>query len=157
MARSRNPNKRGTRLWSPISGTTFYTQPSGVTIDSTSGFAVAAGTVSPTELSYLDGASGDILACDKGTGFSLTGASVPWAGTTLQASHGFTVLQGVNAIYSTETNASGISPVTCHIVQSVGGDVNSTVSIVAKVISNAGAVNILAASGGTVFWMAFGI
>jgi len=163
MARSRNPNKRGTRLWGPISGTTFQTQPSGITIGP-DGITVSAGTVDYTELSYLDEAGGDVLACDKGTGFSITGASVAWAGTTLQISHGFTTLQGISAVFSgssVDGGGTAVSPATCHIIQSTGGDVNSMVSAVVvqryhgRVVPSGDSVG-LVASGGTVFWMAFG-
>ncbi len=156
MARGRNPNKRGTRWWGPQSGTTFFTQPSGVTIDNT-GIAVNAGNISVLELSYLDGAGGDVVASDAGTGMSLTGASVAWAGTTLQVSHGFSVLQGITAIFSGPTAATGTSPINCHIIQSTGGDANSTVSVVALTTFNSGASTKLHDGGATIFWTAFGI
>ncbi len=162
MARSKNPGKRKNRIWTEISGTTLSTLPSGVTIDS-SGLITAAGTVSPTELSYLDGAGGDVLACDKGTGFSITGASVPWAGTTLQIDHGFTTLQSINVIYSGACNATrtGASPAVCHIVQDITGDANSTVSAVVVQVGHgrivaSGDSTVLMETGGTIFWMAFG-
>ena len=157
MARSRNASKRGPKFWGPVSGTTFQTQPSGITIGSTLGFSVSAGNVSDTELSYLDGAGGDVLACDKGTGFSITGASVAWAGSTIIASHGFTTLQGFTAIYASANAGTAVSPTVCEVQQSAASDANSTVAIVAKQISNAGANQALAGSGGTIFWTAFGI
>ena len=158
MGRSRNPGKRKDRQWTERSGTTFSTLPSGVTISSTLGISVAAGNVSMTELSYLDGAGGDVLACDKGTGFSITGASVAWAGTTLQISHGFTTLQGIGVIYVDAQNKSDVSPISCQLIQSAGGDANSTVSAVAvrKIITSNGTSTVLATTGGTVFWHAFG-
>ncbi len=156
MARSRNPNKRGTRMWGPISGTTFQTQPSGVTIDSTNGIEVAAGTISPTEFSYFDGAGGDVLASDAGTGMSLTGASVVWAGTSLNIVHGFTTLQGITAIYTDATNRSDASPVNCQIIQNAAGDANGAVSVIAVVPYDNLISTALAAAGGTVFWTAFG-
>ena len=157
MARSRNPNKRKSRLWTEISGTTFSTLPSGVTIDSTGIEASTLGNVSTTELSYLDGAGGDVLACDKGTGFSITGASVAWAGTTIQISHGFTTLQGISVTFSGPTAATGTSPVVCHIIQSAGGDANSTVSAVVLTTFNSGASTKLHDGGATIFWTAFGL
>ena len=137
MARSMNPNKRGTRYWGPLSGTTFSTQPSGVTIGS---------------------AETTILATGKGASFSLTGASVPWAGTTLQISHGFTTLQGLGIVYVDAQNKSDVSPIITQLIQSAGGDTNSTVSAVAVIYSDTsnGTSTILQASGGTVFWYAFG-
>lgn len=158
MGRSRNPGKRKDRQWTERSGTTFATLPSGVTISSTNGIEVALGNISMTELSYLDGAGGDVLACDKGTGFSITGASVAWAGTTLQINHGFTTLQGIGGIYVDASNKSDVSPVNCMLIQSAGGDANSTVSMVAVIYNDTseGTSTTLATTGGTVFWYAFG-
>ncbi len=156
MARKRKPNSRKNRIWTEISGTTLSTLPSGVTIDS-SGIITAAGTVSPTELSYLDGAGGDVLANDYGTGFSITGASVPWAGVTIIANHGFTTLQGFVATYSSVNGASAVSPTVCELQQSGASDANQTIAIMAKQQADVNLKNILAASGGTIFWMAFGM
>ena len=140
MARKLREGKRGTRFWGPVSGTTFYSQPSGTIIDS-NGITIAAG---------------DVLLCDTGLGFSLSGASVAWAGTTLQISHGFSVLQGISAVFSGPTAATGTSPVVCHIIQSAGGDTNSTVSVIAMTTFNSGASTKLHDGGATIFWTAFG-
>ncbi len=156
MARKRKPNSRKNRIWTEISGTTLSTLPSGVTIDS-SGIITAAGTVSPTELSYLDGAGGDVLANDYGTGFSITGASVPWAGVSIIASHGFTTLQGFVATYSSVNAGTAVSPTICELQQSGASDANNTIAIMAKQVSDDGSKQALATTGGTIFWMAFGI
>ena len=71
MARGVNSGKRGTRYWAPVSGSTFSTQPSGVTIDAATGVYLGSGqslsangtALSVTELAYVNG----LANVDEGT------------------------------------------------------------------------------------------
>uniref|UniRef100_A0A6M3JTR4 Uncharacterized protein n=1 Tax=viral metagenome TaxID=1070528 RepID=A0A6M3JTR4_9ZZZZ len=154
MARSRNPNKRKTRIWSEISGTTLSTLPSGVTIDN-SGIITAAGTVSPTELSYLDGAAGDVVAYTSAPGYVIVSGTTIWKGTTIQLSHGLTTLTSLIATYHTATQATAVSA-HAHIIRSAGGDTNGTVSAVVTRMTAAAMTPEIALGGGSVSWIAFG-
>ena len=160
MARSRNLNKRKNRIWTEISGTTFSTFPSGVTIDN-SGVITAAGTVSPTELSYLDGAAGDAITYTSGAGYVIVAGSQTWAGTTLQINHGLTTLTGLVATWHTVTATltAGVSGY-AHIIRSAGGDINGTASaVVTQLMYDGGSLSAtpqLQKAGGTISWMAFG-
>ena len=164
MARPRKINKRKYRMWTEVSATTFSTQPSGVTIDSdyiditdlVSGITTGAGLVSKTEVSYLDGVAGDVIAVPSSPGISWTGASVAWGGVTLQIDHGFTDLYSITAQFANNNPPMDTTNAVCLLIRGGTGDTLGTVSgVVIQHYDTMGGTT-LAPSGGTIFWMAFG-
>ena len=117
-----------------VSGVTFATIPSGVTIDA-NGVALAGGyTVSYTSGSY-----------------KVSGGSSAWAGTSLTITHGMTTdLLGFSAVHY---NPSGVSVFQPRIFRP--SPVSGGVSLTLQGIIATGAAS-MAVSGGTVYWTAFG-
>ena len=128
-----------------ISGTTFATIPSGVTID-----ANGINDVSVAELDYLDGAAG-YLVTYSAAGYKVSGGSAAWAGATLSVLTGMTTnLLGFGA---THYDPGAVSCFQAIIFKP--SPVSGGVSLILNGMTAAGAVS-LAVSGGTVYWTAFG-
>ena len=116
-----------------VSGVTFATILSGVTIDANglnnSGLYPVSFTTS---------------------GCSMSGGSSAWAGTTLSIEHGMTNLLGFSAIHY---DPSGVS--VNQIQTAYPSPVTSKVSVALVAMEVAGGAS-TATSGGTIYWMAIG-
>lgn len=131
-----------------ISGVTFATIPSGVTID-----ANAINNVSTTEFDKLNGitAYGYPVGYASASGCSVSGGSSAWAGTTLSVNHGMgTDLKGFSVC---QYNPSGVSVNQIQI--SYPSPVPGSVSVALVAMNQLGGAS-TATSGGTIYWVAFG-
>lgn len=94
--RTRRPKARGTRNSSGvISGVSWATNPSGVTIDQY-GITIDTGSIAQAELEYLDGAAGYVVGSATAGKLCVSGVSY-WAGTTVVLTTGLTVLDQIIA------------------------------------------------------------
>ena len=153
MARSRSAVKRQTRFWDQISGCTLATLESGVTISS-QGIIVAAGTVSPTELSYLDGAAGDVVAYTSAAGYEITAGVAYWSGTSIRINVGLsTVAAFMGNLYYSASDTAPVSAPGSVIWQDGVTDQTVTAAIYVNGLNGAKAFH---AAGGSIYWMAFG-
>ena len=143
---------RGTRFQKSIagiSGVTFATIPSGVTID-----ANGINNISVAELAKLDGIASYGYPVGYNTsvsGCSVSGGSVAWAGTTLEITHGMTNLLGFS--WAHYLPGGGVSVNQLHLAFPY---TNSSVVSACLSSMNQIGFSITAASGGTLYWMAFG-
>lgn len=128
---------RGTRFprSKAVSGSTFTTIPSGVTIDA-NGISLPSSlyTVSYTAANY-----------------KVSGGSVAWAGTSVTATHGMSnALTGFGATHYNPGGVSVFQPVIFAPSPVAGG-----ISIALEGLTAVGGAS-MAVSGGTIYWMAFG-
>jgi len=151
------PPIRGSREYDKLSAVTFQSiESSGVTID-TQGFHYASGTIlTNTEVGYLDGQAGYGIAFNPTVGYGVSAQSQPWNGTTIQINHGFTTLIGINAIHGTSYAVSDTSPTYVVLNHSLGGVAAATLAAAVRHYSSTTNVQMYA-SGGSIYWMAFGI
>jgi len=122
---------RGTRFSKSkagISGTTFATIPSGVTI----------------------GPNGANILSYTASGYKVSGGNTAWAGTTLSLVHGFTDLKGLSYAHYNTSGAS-VTKLEIEKPSPVPGSVSACLVAVNQVGGSSTAM-----SGGTLFWVAFG-
>lgn len=146
---------RGTRMGRGIlSGTTLATIPSGVTAD-VAGIAYDGTTyVTPTELGYLDGQAGYGITYGI-AGYEITGGSTRWQGVSEPIAHGFSTLTGFVATYGVHVPAVSGNSSPLPVIKTLKSPTAGVVTAVV-VREMAETSSSLLASGGTIFWLAFG-
>jgi len=151
------PPIRGTREYLKFSAVTYQSiESSGTTIDQ-QGFHYASGTIlTNTELGYLDGQAGYGISYSPATGYGVSASWQPWAGTTIEIAHGFTTLLGIQAIHGTSYAVSATSPTHVMLHHEAGSVAAATLAAAVMHMSDTTGVKMFQ-SGGSVYWMAFGI
>jgi len=156
MARSKGTG-RGSRLSQRgiLSGATIATVPSGVTL-AEGGLLYSGNTgITPTEVGYLDGAGGVVMAGTAAGGI-FAGGIANWAGSSVLISTGLTtVTTFVGSLYndpaSAPTAAYGVEWVQ-HSITTSDGSVTAGLMYGGTSLTPA----VLKSSGGSLAWMAFG-
>jgi len=142
--------KRGTRVSEGVvSGTTIATTPSGVTLDQAGICYDGTTYVTPTELGKLDAIDGYPMGYAT-AGTQVIGATIAWAGASIVVTHGFTTLVAFTTQYWDKQGGTSIRATA--ITESSR---TSSVSVAAYTVT-AGGLGLLAASGGSISWIAVG-
>ena len=151
MARTRRAGARGTRRSSGIeSGVSWATKPSGVTIDSV-GIDAGSGTITLTELNYLNGSAGYIVGNPTAGKLMVSGVSY-WAGATLSIVTGLTALE--TFVGTIIQSAASTNPLTVYAsnINTIAGRCSVAIRYDMGVTAAAPAI----AGGCTVGWIAIG-
>ncbi len=144
--------RHGSSTYQQYSATTFATIASGVTIVE-KGIEYSGNTaITPTELGYLDGAGGAVLAESNSTaGRLVSGGSTAWAGASISISTGMTTIL---ALAGGHGDVSGASAASLEWVHNTGlGAGIVTAALMAG--DGASAISVVP-SGGSLQWIAFG-
>jgi len=156
MANRRGPG-RGTRLGKGvISGSTYTTMPSGTSI-SALGISGSSGTISPTQLGYLDSLAGPVVGGVSLSGLLMSANITHWAGTPVL------IATGLSTVLSFEGNYRVSSTTTISAISKTTGIFNVTYkpsgtagSVTASLYVTGPAGVGIKPSGGSLSWLAMG-
>jgi len=151
MARKKKTGTRhGSSTYQQLSATTFQTIGSGVTICEQGILYNSTTGITPTELGYLDGATGYAVG-NSTAGYLISGGSAAWAGASISIATGLTTIL---ALVGGQGDVSGASAASLEWVHNTG---LAAGTVTAALMATDGASSVLvAASGGSLQWIAFG-
>jgi len=154
MANRRGPG-RGTRLGKGvISGSTYTTMPSGVTVSS-QGISGSSGTISTTSLGYLDSLAGPAIGGVSLSALLMATNVTPWDATPVAIVTGLTTVLTFTGAY--RVDAARSLPLTSTSALGVIYKQSGTAgNVTASVYTTAATGVAIAQSGGSISWLAMG-